>query len=130
MFIDNPQLLKVRSAAKALLHAGEKMPPQRCEELENIIKDYYNVESVTDEILQESVQTNTKVENSNFAGLHGERVVKSVTEAGELEDFVRMWRTHFLEYMQPRFLPEMWCVDHNLQKLKSQQVTGEEVTHT
>ena len=30
----------------------------------------------------------------------------------EVEAFVRLWRSHFLEKMKPRFLPDGWRVDY------------------
>jgi hypothetical protein len=38
---------------------------------------------------------------------------QQVSSAGEaaLEEFVRGWRQHFLDIMQPKFLPAFWSVD-------------------
>jgi len=119
MFIDNPQLSHVRSSAKALLHSGSKIPDKRRKELESVILKYNKAESVDEEMLKDIMQINVKVENKSFEGLHGERVVKSIIEEGSLVEFVRMWRKSFLESMQPRFLPPMWSVDHNLHKIDS-----------
>ena len=116
-FIDNPQLGQVRSAAKALLHGGPKIPEKRRNELESIVLKYFNVETVDEQLLQAALQMNIKVENKKFKGLHGERVVNQVIEKNLLVDFVRMWRQHFLDTMHPQYLPPMWSRDHNIQKI-------------
>lgn len=120
MYVDNPQLAKVRSAAKALLHSGSKIPVKRRNELEEVVRSYHNINVLSEELLKKTVEINVKVENRNFQGLHGERVVRSVISEGKLPEFVRLWRRHFLEYMQPKYLPAMWSVDHNLHKIQSQ----------
>ena len=33
-------------------------------------------------------------------------------EEGGLEEFEKMWRKCFLENMEPKFMPELWSVDH------------------
>lgn len=44
---------------------------------------------------------------------HGEKVVRYVMEHGTgLLEFQKRWRQHFLETMEPRFLPPLWSVDH------------------
>ena len=44
---------------------------------------------------------------------HAEIVVKSLVEKDQVFEFQRRWRQHFLDTMKPRFLPDLWCVDHN-----------------
>ncbi len=53
-----------------------------------------------------------RILNTDFVS-HGELVVQSVLERGELIEFQRKWRIHFLECAKPRFLPKLWSVDHN-----------------
>lgn len=44
---------------------------------------------------------------------HGEKVVRYVMEHGTgLLEFQKRWRQHFLETMEPHFLPPLWSVDH------------------
>ena len=32
--------------------------------------------------------------------------------------FEKMWRQHFLDNMEPKFLPDMWSVDHSHDRLE------------
>ena len=57
--------------------------------------------------------------NSEFSP-HAEVVVRSVREEGGREallQFQRRWRQHFLDTMNPRFLPPLWNVHHNPHQL-------------
>lgn len=57
--------------------------------------------------------------NANYFA-HGMKVVdyfcRSTEETGGLVELERMWRTHFLEVMRPRYLPDLWSVEHSVQK--------------
>ena len=44
---------------------------------------------------------------------HGEMVMNRVMADGHLVDFQRRWRRHFLDTMQPQFMPPFWDVNHN-----------------
>lgn len=44
---------------------------------------------------------------------HGELVVRAVKDRGELKLFQRKWRQHFVDTMQPQFLPKLWSVEHD-----------------
>ena len=46
---------------------------------------------------------------------HAELVVSHVREKGQLFEFQQRWRQYFLDTMQPKFLPDLWCVTHNPQ---------------
>ena len=117
--VDNPQLGKVRSAAKALLKSGEKLPKPRRDELETIVRNHFKVSEVDNELLKRAMEMDIREENKKFLGLHGERVVKAILEENGLIEFVKMWRQRFLDLMKPKHLPQLWSVDHNLHKFKN-----------
>ena len=50
---------------------------------------------------------------------HGLKVVKATAEQGlkGLMELERRWRQHFLSTMTPRYLPSLWSVGHNHNKL-------------
>jgi hypothetical protein len=49
-------------------------------------------------------------------------VVKAILKTCEgsdytpLEDFVRMWRQHFVDVLKPKHLPRGWNVEHKMQR--------------
>ena len=78
-----------------------------------VLKDYFHVDSIDGDLLQTAVAIDTRVYNHNFSGSHGLKVVEAVMkEEGGLEEFEKVWRKGFLENMEPKFMPELWSVDH------------------
>ncbi|XP_038584556.1 exonuclease 3'-5' domain-containing protein 2 isoform X1 [Micropterus salmoides] len=111
---------RVRSAARALLTAGEGLPEQRREELQALIKSFLNMneeQELTDEALQQAAGLETRIFNEAYVP-HGLKVVRAHAEQGlqGLMDLERRWRQHFLTTMQPSHLPPLWSVDHNHSK--------------
>lgn len=50
---------------------------------------------------------------------HGKKVVNYfMVKDGGLLEFERMWRRQFVENMQPKFLPPLWSVEHNPERMK------------
>ncbi|KAM8736831.1 exonuclease 3'-5' domain-containing protein 2 isoform 1-T1 [Acanthopagrus schlegelii] len=112
---------RVRSAARALLTAGEGLPEQRREELQTLIKSFLNTDEeqeLTDEALQQAAGLETRIFNEAYIP-HGLKVVRAHAERGlqGLMVLERRWRQHFLNTMRPRHLPPLWSVDHNHGKL-------------
>ena len=58
------------------------------------------------------------MKNKKFVA-HGEKVVKYMMENDGLVMFERRWRQHFVDSMDPKFLPDLWSVDHCHQELQS-----------
>ncbi|XP_013099170.1 exonuclease 3'-5' domain-containing protein 2 [Stomoxys calcitrans] len=114
-----PELKKLRSAARALLYHGDKLNEARHRELESVVLDYYKEEpKVTLELLQLSAEIDTKSSNENYCN-HGEKVVQMFqTKLGGLIELEKIWRVHFLQTMQPKFLPTLWDVNHNANRLE------------
>uniref|UniRef100_UPI0037E85B14 exonuclease 3'-5' domain-containing protein 2 n=1 Tax=Semicossyphus pulcher TaxID=241346 RepID=UPI0037E85B14 len=111
---------RVRSAARALLTAGDGLPEQRRDELQTLIKSFLSVneeQELTDEALQQAAGLETRIFNEAYVP-HGLKVVQAHAEQGlpGLMDLERRWRQHFLTTMQPRHLPPLWSVDHNHSK--------------
>ncbi|XP_069567773.1 exonuclease 3'-5' domain-containing protein 2 isoform X1 [Brachyistius frenatus] len=111
---------RVRSAARALLTAGDGLPEPRREELQVLIKSFLNTDEeqqLTDEALQQAAALETRILNEAYVP-HGLKVVRAHAERGlrGLMDLERRWRQHFLTTMQPRHLPPFWSVEHNHSK--------------
>ncbi|KFV44299.1 Exonuclease 3'-5' domain-containing protein 2 [Tyto alba] len=111
------RLAQVRSGARALLNADSLPDPRRAELLQSI-KDFFNAEAVTPEMLQEAADLETRICNESYMP-HGLKVVQCFAKGGlrSLMQLERRWRQHFLDSMQPKHLPEQWSVDHNHMKL-------------
>ncbi|XP_064316110.1 exonuclease 3'-5' domain-containing protein 2 isoform X1 [Phalacrocorax carbo] len=115
--LEDPLRRQVRSGARALLNADSLPDPRRAELLQSI-KDFFNTEAVTPEMLQEAAGLETRIFNESYIP-HGLKVVQCFAKGGlrSLMQLERRWRQHFLDSMQPKHLPEQWSVDHNHLKL-------------
>lgn len=110
--------MKVKSAAKALLHSPDKIPTKRKEELAEILQVYYGAKHLTPELLKKASTMEVQKENLNFK-CHGEVVIQKVKEQKRLLEFEKMWRVHFMEMMCPQYLPDLWSVDHRFERMKA-----------
>ncbi|KAK7904526.1 hypothetical protein WMY93_017133 [Mugilogobius chulae] len=111
---------RVRSAARALLSAGDGLPESRRAELEEMIKNYLNMnhdEPLTLETVNQAASLETRIFNETYIP-HGLKVVRAHAERGlkGLMELERRWRQHFLSSMRPKHLPPLWSVDHNHSK--------------
>ncbi|OXB74881.1 UNVERIFIED_CONTAM: hypothetical protein H355_017156 [Colinus virginianus] len=115
--LEDPLRRQVRSGARALLNADSLPDPRKAELLQGI-KDFFNVEAVTPEMLQEAAGLETRICNESYVP-HGLKVVQCCAKGGlrSLMELEKRWRQHFLDSMQPKHLPEQWSVDHNHTKL-------------
>ena len=105
--VEDPELRKVKSAAKALSHAGNKIPEDRRQELSLIVQKHFSASALTPEMISQAATIETHKENANFVS-HGFVVVKKVCAEGKLLEFEKRWREHFVNTMQPKFLPPLW----------------------
>jgi len=54
-----------------------------------------------------------KVENRKLYD-HGYHVVQKLDTDEKIEDFVKLWRNHFIDTMQPQFMPTGWSIDFRI----------------
>ncbi|XP_017118771.1 exonuclease 3'-5' domain-containing protein 2 [Drosophila elegans] len=122
---DDMELKRVQSAGKALLYHGAKIPAAKVAEMQRTLLDFYTDQTeVTEDLLRQAASTEYRVENSGYCQ-HGERVVQQYRDKfGGLVELERLWREHFLHAMQPRFLPELWNVNHNADRLEVRASEG------
>lgn len=116
--LEDPVRRQVRSGARALLNSENTLPISRREELLAIVKDFCKTEHITEDILQEAAGLETRIFNELYVP-HGLKVVQLHAKDGllSLMQLEKRWRQHFLETMQPKYLPLLWSVEHNHNKL-------------
>merc|ERR1712240_19556 len=115
---ENAELKRVRSAGRAL-QANRKrqcIPAARLQELEAALLEHYQVEELSDEIIDRAADCNFLMENGDYVP-HSRAVVQFFLERGGLLQLEVRWRKHFLETMKPAFLPDLWSVDHQADRL-------------
>uniref|UniRef100_H2YDP5 Exonuclease 3'-5' domain-containing protein 2 n=1 Tax=Ciona savignyi TaxID=51511 RepID=H2YDP5_CIOSA len=109
----------VRSAGRALENARNKIPEPRRQELEKVVLDFFNEEVITEELIKEASALETRYRNEAYVA-HGLKVVNSIQKEKQLKglfEFERRWREHFLDLMKPQYLPHLWSVEHNHERV-------------
>lgn len=106
------KIRKAMGAAAAVHKHGKKMPETRKEELLAMVKDFLGKDEVTDEDLHilRKYQITQRDDYVNFS----KHVAENVKDYNE---FAREWRTHFVETMNPKYMPERWRVDRKTENV-------------
>ncbi|XP_077587726.1 exonuclease 3'-5' domain-containing protein 2 [Stigmatopora nigra] len=118
---EDPGRRRARSAARALLAAGDRLPTRRRGELAALIGSFLDADTEREpdeDQLQEVANLETRILNESYVP-HGLKVVRAYAQKGwpGLMELERRWRQHFLTAMRPKHLPQFWCVHHNHLKI-------------
>lgn len=104
------ELVSVIKKAHTMVNHWDHLPPDKFVEMFSYIEDFLGREPTDDDLRSYAkLAKNIKFENLGIPK-HGEAVVSKFA-ASDFEPFIRDWRSHFLEVMKPRFLPNGWNVD-------------------
>jgi hypothetical protein len=125
------QLHQVQSAAQALLKWKDRIPANRILEYQELLVDWWQLDSIdalTNHHLMQASQVEARRPNPKH--IPGPKLVMnhvllkssgapsnggSTSVDMPIAQFVRDWRLHFLQTMQPKFLPIGWSVDSPVQ---------------
>ncbi|OAD52035.1 Exonuclease 3'-5' domain-containing protein 2 [Eufriesea mexicana] len=113
---------KLHSAVKAL-RERTTLPDARRKELEHYILECTSKQQVTPillDLLNKELKNVISVPNYDQSKYqpHGLKVVHNFQKReGGLVELERMWREHFLLTMKPKYLPNLWSVRHNQDRL-------------
>uniref|UniRef100_A0A1A9ZM47 Exonuclease 3'-5' domain-containing protein 2 n=1 Tax=Glossina pallidipes TaxID=7398 RepID=A0A1A9ZM47_GLOPL len=120
-----PELRQVKMAARALLNHAEQIPLERRKYLETLILNHFKEsEDINWDMIREASELHTREPNENCC-THGEKVVqKFQTDFGGLKELEKLWRQHFLNTMEPKYLPPLWDVNHNANRLEIRATQG------
>ncbi|CAO3638899.1 unnamed protein product [Cunninghamella echinulata] len=120
----------VRKAATALIKFKDKLPESRTKELEEKVKAYQSSSTTLkdlswDELLNTCCQLKDMYHGPDFID-HGTYVIQQLMEKEkktiivndqeqeqwpQLESFIKLWRKHFLDHLQPKYLSNKWTID-------------------
>ncbi|XP_051156640.1 exonuclease 3'-5' domain-containing protein 2 [Leptopilina boulardi] len=115
---------RLQSAVKAL--RGKAMiPAQRRKDLESYILSFTGQREFSPmllDVLHERLKNRPEPKITTKCEPHGLQVVRHFEKTdGGLVELERLWREHFLTVMKPRFLPKLWSVCHNQERLAIRQ---------
>lgn len=95
-------------SAYAIKNHRDRMPEQRLKSHLKNLQVYLGRDPADEDIHSLSEVSLSRYCKGSFYKHHGEIVVSRLEIAN---DFVQEWRKHFIESMNPQFLPEGWCVE-------------------
>eukprot|EP00026_Physarum_polycephalum_P006793 Phypoly_transcript_06845.p1 GENE.Phypoly_transcript_06845~~Phypoly_transcript_06845.p1 ORF type:complete len:530 (+),score=62.33 Phypoly_transcript_06845:46-1590(+) len=108
--IIDPEIIRVRSAATALLKKRDALPAERLDELHETLKKHFN----KDDITVDDIKSAATIHFAKFEYHEDEEIAKLVGDQGheEIMKFVKRWRVNFLDSLKPKKMPEHWDVEH------------------
>ncbi|XP_046487671.1 exonuclease 3'-5' domain-containing protein 2 [Neodiprion pinetum] len=112
---------RLRSAVRAL-RKESSLPNQRRLILESHVSELTGHKEITPQLLDELDQqikaTQPSVSVQTGRTPHGLKVVEHFeSQPGGLVELEQLWREHFLSAMEPKYMPELWSVCHNQERL-------------
>jgi len=108
--IVDTELKNVCLAASALLKHKDYIPEERYNYLIGIIAKYYDKPEVTIQDIEAAASIDYNTQREDYKP-EGQAIVESLND---IETFVRRWRQHFVDVMNPRHMPKYWTVDRPL----------------
>lgn len=114
----------IQKQARALVCQAEKIPEERKIELRKNIQKQFPNEDLSQEFLEELLSSKFAGRQNSEKPSHGELVVDHFRQNEGIVNLEKMWRQHFLDFMRPRFLPNLWNVNHNANRLEIRATEG------
>lgn len=102
----------VRGSARALLHYKDVIPEPRKSQLFEIVCKF--CENPTDDDLARLASLNPWAVCGRQKVSYGQLVVEKIEAEGRIQEFTERWRAHFVQSMNPQYLPEYWNVSKPL----------------
>lgn len=100
---ERKRILKLSKLATTLLSKDLGIPDSRRLQIKNQLKKAFYLKKLTREKLIQISQ----LKSTLLKKTHGEIVVSKCLS---LQEFVEMWRTHFIESNNPKYLPKDWNI--------------------
>lgn len=104
--------LFARKAAFALFKYGTSIPPERKARLEATVRDHVGSVPLDDDLLESIIHSQVHYST----GYLGNEMARYVLGRVDIDDFCLGWRQHFVETMQPQYLPTGWSVEYPTSK--------------
>jgi len=125
--IEDSYLANVRSCAIALAKWQDKMPQEKVDRYDSVVREYLASICTNEEEKSEILNTKKELNKAQLQAACGVKyrvknpnyipgasiVVQSLQQDDKaIEQFILDWRNHFLDTVQPRFMPNGWRVDN------------------
>lgn len=109
--IDDDVDLRVRKHAATICYKSEKIPEHNINLIRKKIADFFEVEldKVTVDFCKDVA--NGKILPVQPYINHAEFIVSKLDTEEKMNDFKIMWRKHFIETLNPKYLPNYWDLE-------------------
>eukprot|EP01102_Stenamoeba_stenopodia_P008683 TRINITY_DN2525_c0_g2_i4.p1 TRINITY_DN2525_c0_g2~~TRINITY_DN2525_c0_g2_i4.p1 ORF type:complete len:767 (-),score=201.04 TRINITY_DN2525_c0_g2_i4:39-2339(-) len=114
---EHRELARVKGLARSLrkhYNGSAILKKEREEELLQELRNYFKKEDITMKDITEACAFEIKTPLSDSERNHGAGVVAQLKTLEDKEKFVQRWRKHFLDSLEPKFMPEHWSITHPL----------------
>jgi len=103
---------RIRNLANVLISYYSKIPKKRIEEIKLEIASLLGstIENIDLKLLAKQ-----KIKKPKLYQSHGKLVVEKIDNC---QEFVEMWRKHFIENANPQFMPDMWSLNRPIDVCK------------
>lgn len=103
MEIIKKDMVKFIKIASTILSPKRNIPTERLSMLKNEFKSYFGIKRLT----KKRLESIANFKSSFIKKTHGEIVIESIDD---IQSFIEMWRSHFLEHNKCEHLPKNWSV--------------------
>lgn len=117
------KLSNEQKLAKPLI-IGKNIPETRKEELRSKLAEAYPDQEISEEFLKNLLSKEVPNLSSILGPSHGELVVQRFKHTNGLVELEKLWRNHFLTSLDPKFMPDLWDINHNENRLKIRASEG------
>lgn len=100
---------KAISYARSIMQYNYTIPLDRLILMHDYIMDIMKIKNLTDSKIEEIAKTELKDISLESKEVHGKIVVDSLKDK---EEFIFFWRKHFVDTMNPQFMPKGWKLDY------------------
>jgi hypothetical protein len=104
---DSKDLITYVKISSALLNPDTNIPKDKINLMRKKIKDYFGIKRLDIRRLEKISKIKTMV----IKKTHGEVVMSKIDN---IQIFIEMWRSHFLEHNECKHLPKDWSVKTNI----------------
>jgi hypothetical protein len=99
---EQKNMIKCSKYSKILLEKSNIIGEKRIKSITNFIQQFIK-KDINNNVILEISKMNTKFKK------HGEIVVDNIKD--NIEDFIKLWRQHFIDSMKPKYMPKGWNVN-------------------
>jgi hypothetical protein len=102
----NPYRTCIASYARTLLKYEPVIPHHKAARLKERIRKFLDKKELSKNDLEEAAKLNAVIKLENYIS-YGKYIVMNC----EIKELILLWRKHFLEIMEPKFMGDYWQVD-------------------